>query len=275
MLESVEKLATTLAASLSRETIAGNLEANRLEIEHISDCLRQAGFSVNLIHGSPHHQSAIIAKKSSTGGALGKISIYNHYDVEPIGKKSWRFPPFQFTVENGRVYGRGIADNKGVLWTRLLSILERSQRNTPTPAILWLIQGEEEVGPTISYIPFREAMEAFEADFYLEETGYYGNEGQKFLAYPESASINDFIHGFASKAGTGMYQIEHRHLNKSYAQQPCPFISGIPTGGAYLAFGPNDPHSRIHNNNESMDWAKLLEYEQQFDLFLSMVASLK
>lgn len=36
----------------------------------------------------------------------------------------WNTPPFELVEKDGRVYCRGIADNKGILLTRLLAIKE-------------------------------------------------------------------------------------------------------------------------------------------------------
>jgi acetylornithine deacetylase/succinyl-diaminopimelate desuccinylase-like protein len=110
----------------------------------------------------------------------GKLCMYNHYDVEPIHKKSWRFDPFCLTIEKSRIYGRGVADNKAVLWTRILCLEERFIAGLSDPAILWLIQGEEEVGPTVSYEPFKAKMSAFKSNIYLEETGYHTRKGNNF-----------------------------------------------------------------------------------------------
>ena len=40
------------------------------------------------------------------------IGIIDHLDVVPVGDK-WKFNPWDLSVENGRLYGRGILDNKG------------------------------------------------------------------------------------------------------------------------------------------------------------------
>jgi hypothetical protein len=77
------------------------------------------------------------------------------------------------------------------------------------------------------------------------------------------------------KQGIKTFFIQERYLNKSYAQQPCPFITGIPEGGFYISFGPNDPYCRIHSDNESLSWDLLSVYHDQFHGFLDILAKEK
>ena len=50
--------------------------------------------------------------------------IYAHYDVTTSGVTltQWRTPPFEPTIIEGVMYGRGTADNKGPLMAHLNAI---------------------------------------------------------------------------------------------------------------------------------------------------------
>ena len=51
------------------------------------------------------------------------VLIYAHYDVQPQGDLTqWRTPPFEPTIIEGVMYGRGTADNKGPLMAHLNAI---------------------------------------------------------------------------------------------------------------------------------------------------------
>ena len=76
------------------------------------------------------------------------VVIYGHYDVQPPGPLAeWHSPPFEATIRNGRVYGRGTGDNKGQHLAQLLGL--RALRDTaggPPCTVTVLLDGEEEMG---------------------------------------------------------------------------------------------------------------------------------
>ncbi|MDR7421888.1 MAG: M20/M25/M40 family metallo-hydrolase [Armatimonadota bacterium] len=76
------------------------------------------------------------------------LLFYNHYDVQPPEPLwEWTVPPFELTARDGRLYGRGVADNKGDLVSRLAALraLRETAGGLPCRA-LFLVEGEEEVG---------------------------------------------------------------------------------------------------------------------------------
>ena len=51
------------------------------------------------------------------------VLIYAHYDVQPVGKRElWRTEPFDPVIRDGKIWGRGTADNKGPLMAHLLAV---------------------------------------------------------------------------------------------------------------------------------------------------------
>jgi acetylornithine deacetylase/succinyl-diaminopimelate desuccinylase-like protein len=48
------------------------------------------------------------------------VVVYGHYDVQPVDPLDlWDKPPFEPVVDNGRVFGRGAADDKGQIHIHL------------------------------------------------------------------------------------------------------------------------------------------------------------
>jgi acetylornithine deacetylase/succinyl-diaminopimelate desuccinylase-like protein len=94
-------------------------------------------------------QPAVIATWPAPPGAP-TVLLYAHMDVQPTGPlEEWTSPPFEPTERNGRLYGRGAADDKaGVLMH--LAVLRAFDGKPPVGVVLF-IEGEEEIGsPTLT-----------------------------------------------------------------------------------------------------------------------------
>lgn len=76
------------------------------------------------------------------------LMIYNHYDVQPPDPlDEWLSPPFDPQLRDGKLFARGVADNKADLAARLAAIRIYQQTVGPLPLrVLYILEGEEEVG---------------------------------------------------------------------------------------------------------------------------------
>lgn len=76
------------------------------------------------------------------------LLFYNHYDVQPVDPlDQWSNPPFEPTVREGRLFARGVADNKGAIIARLCALASYLRvRNSLPVNLVWVIEGEEEIG---------------------------------------------------------------------------------------------------------------------------------
>lgn len=249
-------------------TIANDKEANQSGIDFISNFLKPIGFTISIEGQSPFHQPVIVAKYNNPNTSK-KVVLYGHYDVEKIkdGEK-WNTPPFEMTEKNGRYYCRGIADNKGILLVRLLAIKNILEAGGEIPNILWIIQGEEEVGGQTPFDIIPEHFNNFGARLYVEETGIY-KDGKPVIFYlPKSDTQPRFLNDMNHAIYSGEAFLENRSLNKF---SMCPFLHNIPTGSYYIGFGPNDILCNIHKGNESLDIQNLFNHQIVFKNFLNWI----
>jgi acetylornithine deacetylase/succinyl-diaminopimelate desuccinylase-like protein len=103
------------------------------------------------------------------------VIIYGHYDVQPADPLNlWQTAPFEPTERNGRLYGRGAADNKGPLMVHISAVARLLAQNPRIPLrITFMIEGEEEMGsPSFPAFLKQYQGELRQADLvYLSDTG--------------------------------------------------------------------------------------------------------
>lgn len=76
------------------------------------------------------------------------LSFYDHYDVQPADPlDQWESDPWLGEIRDGRIWARGVADNKGNIAARLAAIDAWQKVRGPLPLnVKFIIEGEEEIG---------------------------------------------------------------------------------------------------------------------------------
>ena len=106
----------------------------------------QAGLEAEIYHAKPSdgkpRPNLIIQLNAD---ARQTLFIAAHYDVVPAGD-GWKHPPFKLTVEGGRAYGRGAADDKGGIFSALSAMETLKKKGSSKVNIKLLVTCDEEIG---------------------------------------------------------------------------------------------------------------------------------
>lgn len=107
------------------------------------------------------------------------LSFYNHYDVQPEDPvELWKTPAFEPDIRDGKIFARGVADNKGNLIARLAALHAIKQVGEELPVnIKCIFEGEEEIG-SLNLPQFAEKYaEKIHSDGCVWEFGYRDPDG--------------------------------------------------------------------------------------------------
>jgi len=150
--------------------------------------LRELGFDVELVD-TPINPIILGTRGDPS---WPRLVIYGHYDVQPPDPLDlWTSKPFEAEERNGRLYGRGAADNKGPQIVHMAALYQVLKKNPNLPLhITYLIEGEEEIGSP-SFRGFLEShKEKLKGDLLLvSDTGSPG---------PEQLAITTGLRGLAA-----------------------------------------------------------------------------
>ena len=113
------------------------------------------------------------------------ILIYGHYDVQPVDPVDlWDSPPFEPTVKDGGLYGRGTVDDKGQILLHMKAVEAHLQAEGELPInIKFLVEGEEEVG-SVNLVPLiKDNLEKLKADLILISDSSMFAKGMPSICY--------------------------------------------------------------------------------------------
>ena len=113
--------------------------------QFLSEWLNGLGLETELI---PTAGWPVVCGRRNDAPGKPTVILYGHYDVQPPDPlEEWISPPFEPTIRNGRLYARGVGDNKGQHSAQLFAIESLLACSGTLPCnIIVLLEGEEEVG---------------------------------------------------------------------------------------------------------------------------------
>jgi acetylornithine deacetylase/succinyl-diaminopimelate desuccinylase-like protein len=113
------------------------------------------------------------------------VLLYGHYDVQPPDPlEEWISPPFEPTIRDGRIYARGVGDNKGQHFAQILAIESHLVAHSRLPCnVIVLLEGEEEVGSPHIADFVREHRDELDADLVITSDGQIHPSGTPTITF--------------------------------------------------------------------------------------------
>ncbi|MBX3185710.1 MAG: dipeptidase [Labilithrix sp.] len=124
---------------------------------------------------TPGHPAVFASFMHAPGGPT--LLVYGHHDVQPVDPlDEWISPPFEPAIREGRMWGRGVVDDKGQVWIHVKAIEAFLETAKKLPINLKLIvEGEEEIGSDHLDGLMREHAADLSADFVcVSDTAMFG-----------------------------------------------------------------------------------------------------
>jgi acetylornithine deacetylase/succinyl-diaminopimelate desuccinylase-like protein len=151
----------------------------------VTDIMDKAGIKSELLYfddvGLEDHSEHLIVppivygEVKSKSNPQGKtILFYNHYDVQPEDPiELWDEDPFSGKVEGNCIFGRGSADDKGELITRIKAVEYYLKKTGDVPCnVKYIVEGEEEIGSIHIEQYLNKYKEKLRCDGVIWEFGY-------------------------------------------------------------------------------------------------------
>ncbi|GLY01404.1 dipeptidase [Actinoplanes sp. NBRC 101535] len=128
--------------------------------EAVADLLRGCGLETEVVrHGG---QPAVIGRKAAPAGAP-TVLLYAHHDVQPAGDPAlWTSEPFEPQERDGRLYGRGAADDKAGVMAHIAAL--RAFGDQLPVGVVVFVEGEEEYGSDSLDTIIQEHLEELRSD---------------------------------------------------------------------------------------------------------------
>ncbi|UCF27546.1 MAG: M20/M25/M40 family metallo-hydrolase [Chloroflexota bacterium] len=137
--------------------------------ELVAEMLEKRDFSIEIMptDGAP----VVYAERK---GRVDKtLLFYNHYDVQPPEPlEEWETPPFEPVIRDGKMYARGVSDDKGHIVSRIHAIDAILAADGELPCnIKFVIEGEEETSSVHLHEFIEDNQEKLAADACIWEFG--------------------------------------------------------------------------------------------------------
>ena len=127
--------------------------------EWVASLIRSSGGDAELVPWGARPLVIGEVAASERPGSAPTILCYAHFDVQPPDPLDlWESAPFELTSRDGRLYARGVADDKGNLFVLVEAVRQLAVEGALPVNVRFAFDGEEEIGGT-SIVEWVEADE--------------------------------------------------------------------------------------------------------------------
>jgi acetylornithine deacetylase/succinyl-diaminopimelate desuccinylase-like protein len=203
----VDKNFSGLVSDLQKLIQQPSVSAKNMGLEECSrlivQMMKKSGIHAEILHVKKGVPSAIYGEVKSKQNPGKTLLFYNHYDVQPEEPlELWDDKPFSGKIKGNKIFGRGAADDKGELVTRIKAVEAFIKTTGDVPCnIKFFIEGEEEIGSVHIEDYLKKYQKKLSCDAVIWEFGYVDEKdrpiislGMKGLLYVElskTESIRD------------------------------------------------------------------------------------
>jgi len=163
-----------------------SISAHNIGIKEVSELLvRMLGRLGLEVEAVPTKGHPFVLARYLADPSKPTVLLYGHYDVQPPDPlELWDSPPFEPTIRNGRIYARGVGDNKGQHFAQIMAIEAHLAVHGTLPCnLIFLLEGEEEIGsPQIADF-VRDNKDRLKADVVITADGPLHESGRATLTY--------------------------------------------------------------------------------------------
>jgi acetylornithine deacetylase/succinyl-diaminopimelate desuccinylase-like protein len=188
----------TLISDLQRLIRQPSVSAKNLGLEEcarlVTQIMKKSGIKSEILRLGKNIPPIVYGEVRSKKNQKKTILFYNHYDVQPEEPlELWNDSPFSGKIKGNKIYGRGSADDKGELITRIKAVDAFLKTTGDVPCnIKFLVEGEEEIGSMHVEDYLKKYRKKLSCDAVIWEFGYVDEKdrpiislGMKGLLYVE------------------------------------------------------------------------------------------
>jgi acetylornithine deacetylase/succinyl-diaminopimelate desuccinylase-like protein len=115
--------------------------------EWVASHIRASGGSAELVPWGARPLVIGEVLASANRESVPTILCYAHFDVQPPDPLDlWESPPFELAHRDGRLYARGVADDKGNMFVLVEAVRRLAEEGALPVNVRFAFDGEEEVG---------------------------------------------------------------------------------------------------------------------------------